>query len=92
VDPTGEVLDLGGAAALTVTLTGIGYPFETGATELTAGTVAPGVTVVTGVGFDGTFEGQSPVYVGLSTADAPFRVFVLTDPLRLVVDVQRSMA
>jgi hypothetical protein len=50
------------------------------------------VTVVTGVGFDGTFEGQSPVYVGLSAADAPFRVFVLTDPTRLVVDVQRSMA
>jgi hypothetical protein len=92
VDPTGEVLDLGGEAALTVYLTGMGYPFETGATELAAGTVTPGVTVVTGVGFDGTFEGQSPVYVGLSAADAPFRVFVLTDPTRLVVDVQRSMA
>ncbi len=90
-DPTGETVDLGGAAVLTLYLTGMGYPFETGQTELAADTVVPGGTVVTNAAFTGTFEGQSQVFLGLAATDAPYRVLLLRDPLRLVVDVQRSM-
>lgn len=90
-DPTGETLDLGGEGVLAVYVTGLGYPFETGVEELPAGTRTPGGTVVTAAEFTGTFEGQTRVFLGLTDPEAPYRVLLLTDPLRLVVDVQRSM-
>lgn len=88
-DPTGAEIDLDGAAVLTLTLTGTAYPDETGATELAADTVLPGTGAITGAAFTGTFEAQSQVFVGLARADAAFRVFLLTDPVRVVVDVQQ---
>lgn len=91
-DPTGDTLDLGGEGVLAVYVTGLGYPYDTGVEELPAGTRTPGGTVVTGAEFTGTFEGQTQVFLGLTDAEAPYRVFLLQDPLRLVVDVQRSMA
>lgn len=91
-DPTGDVVDLGGTGVLTVYVTGLGYPYETGETELGVGTRTPGGTVVTGAEFTGTFEGQTQVFLGLTDPEAPYRAFLLQDPLRLVVDVQRSMA
>jgi hypothetical protein len=91
-DPTGEVLDLGGEGVLAVYVTGLGYPFETGQTELAVGTRTPGGTVVTAAEFTGTFEGQTQVFLGLAHPDAPYRAFLLQDPLRLVVDVQRAMS
>jgi hypothetical protein len=91
-DPTGDVVDLGGDGVLAVYVTGLGYPFETGQTELGVGTRTPGGTVVTGAEFTGTFEGQTQVFLGLTDPDAPYRAFLLQDPLRLVVDVQRAMS
>ncbi|NKY07504.1 hypothetical protein HF998_11060, partial [Cellulomonas hominis] len=91
-DPTGDTLDLGGEGVLAVYVTGLGYPYDTGVEELPAGTRTPGGTVVTGAEFTGTFEGQTQVFLGLTDPEAPYRVFLLQDPLRLVVDVQRSMA
>lgn len=88
-DPIGTEIDLDGAAVLTLTLTGTAYPFETGATELAADTVLPGAGTITGAAFTGTFEGQSQAFVGLARADAAFRVFLLTDPVRVVIDVQQ---
>ena len=46
----------------------------------------PGDTV-TEVSVGGTFEGYTDVYAGISGAPRPFRVFTLTGPPRLVVDV-----
>jgi len=91
-DPTGEAVDLGGDGVLTVFVRGIGLPSDTGVTELAPGTVGPGGTVVTGTEYSGTFEGQVQVFLGLTDPEAPYRAFLLQDPLRLVVDVQRSMA
>lgn len=91
-DPTGDVVDLGGEGVLAVYVTGLGYPFETGQTELGVGTRTPGGTVVTGAEFTGTFEGQTQVFLGLTDPDAPYRAFLLQDPLRLVVDVQRAVS
>lgn len=88
-DPTGAEIDLDGAAVLTLTLTGTAYPDETGATELAANTALPGTGAITGAAFTGTFEAQSQVFVGLARADAAFRVFLLADPVRVVVDVQQ---
>ena len=36
------------------------------------------------------FEGQLQLFVGLQDGPRPYRVFLLQDPLRLVVDVQRA--
>jgi hypothetical protein len=91
-DPTGDVVDLGGDGVLAVHVTGLGYPFETGVTELPVGTRTEGGTVVTGAEFTGTFEGQTQVFLGLVDPQAPYRVFLLENPTRLVIDVQRSMA
>jgi hypothetical protein len=44
------------------------------------------LATVTGVFYDGTFEGQSLAYVGLG-AQAPFRVYALDGPPRVVVEV-----
>ncbi|GAA5152124.1 hypothetical protein GCM10023340_31920 [Nocardioides marinquilinus] len=38
----------------------------------------------------GTFEGYTALYAGVEGDRAPFRVFTLTSPTRLVVDVARS--
>lgn len=91
-DPTGETIDLGGTGALTVYVTGLGYPHDTGVEELDPGTRGAGGTVVTGTQYSGTFEAQAQVFLGLTDPEAPYRAFLLRDPLRLVVDVQRSMA
>lgn len=91
-DPTGEAVDLGGEGVLTVYVTGLGYPSDTGVEELAPGTQGPGGTVVTATEYSGTFEAQAQVFLGLTDPEAPYRVFLLRDPLRLVVDVQRSMA
>ncbi len=91
-DPTGDAVDLGGEAVLTLYVTGLGYPFDTGVEELRPGTRGPGGTVVTGTEYSGTFEAQAQVFLGLTDPEAPYRVFLLQDPVRLVVDVQRSMA
>ncbi|MEN1975282.1 AMIN-like domain-containing (lipo)protein [Cellulomonas sp. P4] len=91
-DPTGEVVDLTGDGVLALTVTGLGYPHETGATQLAPGSRAPGGTVVTGAEFTGMFEGQAQVFLGLTDPSAPYEVSLLDDPLRIVVDVQRSVS
>jgi hypothetical protein len=85
---SGEPIDVAGAAALQVTLTGIGLPDDTGVEEW-AGPNPLSISeteTVTEVAWDATFEGQSVAFVG-TTAQAPFRVYPLEDPVRVVVEV-----
>ena len=93
VDPptsqgSGEPVDVDGAAALQVTITGAGYPFDTGVEEypVREPLSIPDTQTVTEVVFDGTFEGQSVGFVGTS-AQTPFRVYLLEGPARVVVEV-----
>ena len=84
---TGDPVDLAGPAYLRVTLTGVSYPYESGQQERGRGTVnAPGTSAVTGAWYDGTFEGQALAYVG-TTGEQPFRVYALSDPTRVVIEV-----
>ncbi|MEV7972333.1 hypothetical protein [Cellulomonas sp. NPDC089187] len=86
--PTGAPIELGGQAVLTLYLSGLGLPYETGQTELPADTVLPAVgTAVTGAAFTGTFEGEGQVFIGLGSAAADYRVFALSDPTRIVIDI-----
>jgi hypothetical protein len=84
---SGEPVDVAGDAVLQVTLTGAGYPYDTGVEEFSGGPVTGADTeVVTEVVFDATFEGTSVAFVGTAER-SPFRVYLLQNPTRVVVDV-----
>jgi hypothetical protein len=85
---SGQPVDVAGDAVLQVTLTGAGYPFDTGVEEFPTRTPvrAAGTRSVAEVVFGGTFEGTSEAFVG-TAARTPFRVFALSNPTRVVVDV-----
>ena len=84
---SGDVVDVPGTAYLQVTLQGTSYPHDSGATEQPRGAVDAGdSTAVAGVFYDATFEGTSVAWVGTSDR-APFRVYSLTGPSRVVVEV-----
>jgi hypothetical protein len=85
---SGDPVDVAGEGVLQVTLTGAGYPYETGVEEYSGPdplSVA-GTTMVTEVAFDATFEGSTVAFVG-TAARTPFRVYLLENPARVVVEV-----
>jgi hypothetical protein len=85
---SGMALPVEGDAILQVTITGVGYPTETGIEEYDGSAPLPGAgtEAVTEVVWDSTFEGTSVVFVG-TTEETPFRVYLLEDPVRVVVDI-----
>lgn len=85
---SGEPVALEGAAYLQTTVKGVVYPTEVGAKEY-AGPQRFQPTsggVVEEVVYGSIFEGQVDVYIGLSSQQ-PFRVFLLEDPTRIVIDI-----
>jgi hypothetical protein len=84
----GDAVEVAGNAVLQVTLTGMGYPFDTGVEEYASADPlrSADAEVVREVVWDSTFEGTSVAFVG-TTARTPFRVYLLEDPVRVVVEV-----
>ena len=91
-DPADTVLDIAGDGTLQVVLLGVQLPDTTGVAEWsgTNPVLTPGYPVLREVNVRGQFEGQELAFVGVDTADHPFRVFALTDPVRVVVDVRHD--
>ena len=87
-DPQDDVLDLAGDAVLQVVLTGLQMP--EGAAPQPAPLLTPDYAVLREVNLRGWFEGQQSAFLGLTEAGHPFRVFALTDPTRVVVDVRHD--
>ena len=86
----GDAVELAGDAVLQVTVSGAGYPYDTGVEEFPRGSVSGQDTeTVTEVVFDATYEGTSVAFVGTQTR-APFRVYLLEAPTRLVVEVAHA--
>jgi hypothetical protein len=85
---SGTEVDVAGGAVLQVTITGTGYPHDTGAEEFSGAEplVAPGTEAVTEVVWDHTFEGTSVAFVG-TVEPRPFRVYLLEAPARIVLEV-----
>lgn len=83
----GDPINPGGSAILDIQVNGSSIP-EPGAATVPAGQITPsGTTVIKGVFNDGAFEGVTHVVLGVD-AKKPFRVFSLTSPPRVVIDVQ----
>jgi len=85
---SGDPVEVAGEAALSVLITGTGYPMDTGQQEVAGDPALPGdLQVVEDVVLGAVFEGQYEAFVGTSGRQ-PFRVFRLGDPERVVVDVR----
>lgn len=86
----GEPVELAGDATLAVVLENVGYPFDTGEQEYAGDrNPAPGHPQVQELQLGGVFEGYYDAFIGTAER-APFRVFRLSDPQRVVVDVQHQ--
>src|SRR4051812_25474723 len=86
---SGAPVDVAGAAALQVAITGVGLPADTGVAGFDGPNPLPGsgTRTVTEVVVDTTFEGTTTAFVG-TTAQTPFRVYALSDPTRVVLEVR----
>lgn len=92
-DGSGEPVSLKGTAFLSVVLRGVGLPDDTGVPPFGGSTTriaATGTRQVLEIAPGSVFEGQQQAYVALSGAKRPFRVFSLTNPARVVLDVRDS--
>ncbi|WP_346620337.1 hypothetical protein [Blastococcus montanus] len=84
---SGRPVEVAGNAVLQVRITGAGYPFDTGVEEYAGGPLTgTGTGAVEEVVFGATYEGTTTAFVGTGT-QAPFRVYLLEDPARVVVEV-----
>lgn len=87
-DGSGDRVAVQGSSYLQVTLTGVGYPMDSGVPEPTRRRIRPtGTELVREVVLTGVFEGQYVGFVGVDRT-SPVRVFRLRDPARVVIDVQ----
>jgi hypothetical protein len=86
---SGQPVDVSGAAALQVAITGVGLPADTGVPQYDGPNPVPGsgTQTVTEVVVDTTFEGTTTAFVG-TTARTPFRVYALSGPTRVVLEVR----
>ena len=85
LDGSGEAVALDGDAFLDIYASGTTWPapdYYDGPSR-----VEPQGGDVADVFVGGTFEGSTQVIAGIDGGPVPFRVFALTDPTRLVVDV-----
>ena len=86
-DGSGRPIQVDGDAALVAHVSGLVLPTE-GDGQLAPETSDPDLPEIDELHVDGWFEGQVQLVLGIDSAQAPFRVFPLTDPTRLVIDVQ----
>lgn len=91
-DGSGLPANVAGDAVLEVVITGMAYPepgdpvYDAGDFGLDTHTLATVVEVIRTT----PFEGQLQLFVGMTGEPRPYRVFLLPDPMRLVVDVQSA--
>jgi hypothetical protein len=85
---SGLPVEVEGSAYLQVDITGVGLPDDTGVEPYDGpNPLAVGATeVVTEAVIDSTFEGITQAFVG-TTERVPFRVYLLEDPARVVLEV-----
>ena len=87
---SGMVLEVEGKSTLWVAISGSAYPSATGWTPFKHPTPVrgDGTAAVTEVQGWSAFEGTTESFVGVVEQDLPYRVFLLENPVRVVVDVE----
>ncbi|MCL1869644.1 MAG: hypothetical protein FWF90_04415 [Promicromonosporaceae bacterium] len=88
-DGSGNPVAVQGNAILQVVISGTGIPADTGQKEFAGSPVDVSGGTVQQVVYRFVFEGYTTSFVGVD-AQRPFRVFMLQNPTRLVVDVQKG--
>lgn len=88
-DGSGLPVDVTGDAVLQVRISGTGIPADTGVEEYGGDPVTLSGGAVQEVVYRFVFEGYTTAFVGVDE-QRPFRVFTLTNPTRLVVDVEKG--
>ncbi|MDX2356763.1 hypothetical protein [Dietzia sp. PP-33] len=87
---SGFPVEVPGDSFLQVMINDQVLPTQTEMTEIPAGTVsAEEATGVSGVAFAGQFEGRAQSVIGLKGTGRDFSAFLLQNPTRLVVDIDR---
>ena len=89
-DGSGNVFEIAGDGTLQVMISGSGYPTDTGVPEYSGPNplrVAE-TDEVEEVALRGVFEGYTQSFIGTDDSDNPFRVYALTNPTRVVVEVR----
>lgn len=88
-DPSGTVVDVSGDAVLQVLLHPVAYPedgqdpYDGPPTVRISGTASVDEVVLSSI-----FEGQLQAFVGVHGGRQPFRVYGMSDPSRVVIEVQ----
>ena len=87
-DGSGNAVTVTGSAFLRVIITNIGIPPDTGVPDPNPKQISPTSTqVVRQVVLDTAFEGKYTSFIGLTGA-RPFRVYRLSSPPRVVVEIR----
>lgn len=87
---SGFPVEVSGDSFLQVMIGGQVLPTETDMSEVPVGLVSGDAAAgVAGVAFAGQFEGQAQSVIGLDGTDRDFSAFLLQNPTRLVVDIDR---
>ncbi|AWH94838.1 AMIN-like domain-containing (lipo)protein [Dietzia psychralcaliphila] len=87
---SGFPVEVSGDSFLQVMIRDQVLPTTASMSEVPVGTVSSDeATGVSGVAFAGQFEGQAQSVIGLEGSDRAFSAFLLQNPTRLVVDIER---
>jgi hypothetical protein len=88
-DGSGHAVQVDGDAILRVSISGTATPFDSGVEEFSGDRIKPDDTEsVDEIVYRYWFEGYTTAFVGIDDGEKPFRVFLLENPTRVVVDVQ----
>jgi hypothetical protein len=82
---SGDTVEVEGDAVLQVTVTSVAIPDDPGPSMTTPDT--DGTVFAQAEGIWGGFEGYGETFLGIEGGERPFKVTVLQDPMRVVVDV-----
>lgn len=88
---SGQSITVAGSSVLRVSMTGTAYPTEASPSPSPVARRIPGdgAGIVTEVVQDGTFEGDTVSFIGLSGERRPFAVQTIQSPTRVIVDIVR---
>lgn len=88
-DGSGHAVEVDGDAILRVSVSGTAAPTDSGVEEFPGDRLEPDDTEsVEEIVYRYWFEGYTTAFLGIDDGERPFRVFLLEDPVRVVIDVQ----